>query len=173
MILKIILIFLFSFSVFSESKNLNRKEVFLNRFQLANTLAEKFGPNSKPIIEKYIFSRPSIFYGPCDIYGQVYKKEKDLPVNILPSSTCYSGLTENKITLNATTSKLRQALMLKSCIAFVENESTFNFFKAKYKINKKEQVSLAFYPSRNFSFKSTKLEDAVVEICISKGWQKI
>jgi hypothetical protein len=63
--------------------------------------------------------------------------------------------------------------MLKSCIAFIENKSTFDFFKAKYKIKKKEQVSLAFYPTKNYPFKSTSIEDAVVEICISKGWQKL
>ena len=96
-----------------------------------------------------------------------------MPKNIFPKSTCYSGLNENKIPLNASLNKLRQALMLKACIALVEDTSTFGHFKEKYKISKLDSISKAFYNSKVFSFKNSSTKDAVVEICISKGWQKI
>lgn len=173
LILKSLLLFTISLSTYSQSQNLNRKEIYLNRFQISNILIEKFGPASKEVVNKNIFSRPSIFYGPCDIYGQVYKNKKETPTNIYPSSECFSGLTDSKINLNASLNKIRQALMLNTCISLVQNKKSLNYFIKKHNISNKESISKAFYKNEKFKFKNSSNEDAIVEACISKGWQKI
>jgi hypothetical protein len=179
LILKIFLILLHSSFVISADQHISRSKIYLNRFQLSNVLMKHFGPESNKFIKKYIMKRPSIFYGACDIYGQVYQNINGQAVNYYPLSQCYSGLNGNKISMNAKLNKIRQALMLKTCISLVEDKSTYNYFLKEYQIKtlKKDQVTKSiikiFYKDRDYSMKSSNIKDLIVEVCISKGWQRI
>lgn len=147
---------------------ITKNHPLMNRIQLYELLRHTFGSKSENILRKNILKNSTVFYGPCDIYGQVYK-EVDGKIDVTdPKAECINGLSENKIDVNAKPSSLRTSWLLKTCIELVENKDTLEYFVKKY-----PDPSKAFYPLNEFDIKEKNLEKKIVKLCVSKGWQRL
>ncbi len=162
-----------TFSVTYGSSYITKKDIYLNRFQLYEVLKDKFGTQSEDILINNILKNSSIFFGPCDIYGQVYKTTKDGSSVRNIQAECFSGLSENKINVNAGANSLRKSWLLKTCIELVENDKTYAFFSTKYKIKNKKDIVRAFYDNSKTKFSAATKKILTAKVCSSSGWQKL
>lgn len=138
----------------------------MNRHQLYEALLYRFGPEAKIILESNILKNSSVFYGPCDIYGQVYEEKDGKPRVVDIRKKCINDLSENKIEINAKMNSLRKSWLLKTCIELSQKEETYNYFSQKFKTPEK-----GFSPSKLKKPENTKKD--MVRLCISKDWQKL
>lgn len=71
------LIFIFfSLAVNSKEANVTR---YGDRVFVSNFLIDVYGEESRSIVEKEVFNKPSIFGGPCDPYSQLLKEDPKNP----------------------------------------------------------------------------------------------
>jgi len=128
------LIFLISFNVSA------RTHVFADRYYISSVLEYVFGPDAKKIITQNVLMNGNVFGGPCDIYEQI-RVGKDQYAN--PENTrCFKGKQEFNYPVHSKPSLMREALMIKTCRALIENDSTFQF--ARKKAGDFESISSAY-----------------------------
>jgi hypothetical protein len=177
----------------SERPVVNIKARLATRHFIYSTLIEIFGPSSKDQVYKNIFSKPSLFKGPCDPYSQVRTSHDGV---VDPMSSCFERNSNSTYKLNSSTSLLRSAMVIKTCSSLVSKDDSFNFALKKVKlsvesdINKETISSLyqLFHPFRTLSeskmaavekvtdqfwFDKKKWKSMLQLFCIDPSWQTL
>ncbi|GEM_PF-748220 len=179
-------IFFISFSVQA------RTHVFADRYYISSVLEYVFGPGAKKVITQNVLMNGNVFGGPCDVYEQIRvgKNEFANPEN----TRCFKGKQEFNYPVHSKPSLMREALMIKTCRALIENEVTFEFAKNRAggitSLNSAyvERVESLFDPNyrvdearakeildkaNDYFFQEKKMKFLLYQSCIYPRWQLI
>ncbi len=169
-----------------------RTHVFADRYYLSSVLEYVFGPQAKKVITQNILMNGNVFGGPCDVYEQIRVGKNEFAN---PETTrCFRGKQEFNYPVHAKPSLMREALMIKTCRALVENDHTFQFAKKRAgefdSINESyvQRIESLFDPNfkidevrtnenlkgiKDYYFTEKKLKFLFYQSCVYPKWQLI
>lgn len=146
-------------------------------------LTNLFGPQSKSVVKKNILLRPSLWGGPCDPYGQVYKNQ-DGKIQITDEERqCPDEGPSSKLDYYIERDVLAIVLLEKTCAELVNKEDTFKYFLKNLNITELNEINMkvvfgAFFPSKAINQKwlnEAKLEknwnNVILSLCRTPTWQ--
>lgn len=165
---------------------------FADRYYIASTLSELFGPESKSIVTENILKNGNVFGGPCDVYEQIRTGENKFASD--ESIRCFNGKQEFDYPMRANASLLRESWMIKACTSLVKNTKTFSYFKKHHLVGfnaRSEQIfeiqrlfdpnaklnkplnEYYFNKMKTSEDSEKKLRMLILEICTYPTWQLI
>lgn len=160
-----------------------------NRFLVAQKLLKIYGDNESNIhyLEKYIYSRVSLFGGPCDEYSDLYKESSTGPVVNDKLDQCYSNRL-NQFYTSIGRSGFQREVSVRVACEFLSNKSNSkNILKKNNNRFEMDYIFKLFYPYKEYrremvsSFlddingydKLSKVQKSLEMICKTSLWQYI
>lgn len=182
----LIILLVSSQGVYGRVNNMERPG---NRFLVAQKLLKIFGNSKKNIeqLERYIYSRVSLFGGPCDEYSDLYKESGDGPVINDKLDQCYSNRLNQFYTSIGRTGFQREISVRVACELLSNKENSKNILKKNndrfdikyifnqfypYKEFRKEMVS-SFLDDINGYDELSKVQKSLEMFCKTSLWQYI